>query len=274
MLYQDQLIGIIGPIDQIWGISLCYCLFWIINGIIILWQSPYYYDTTFNYISLVVIIMESFIIMVIHIALMKKRLSVYVNQIIPEEDPKQRSYPRSPIVKSPQRNTLMSMQSARKSTRIVPTGNNTQQNFSNQIFLINFAMMSHGVLFIHQICNIVDLNPTFSLHLIQMVILLSSSVINIYMTVITFTIQAHIIISKEFFFDYYEKFQVLTYCISNNFFELFVITLNLSLVIGSLIGIIFISDITSTVLFYFYLGIICLYVLLQIVVYVRRGMND
>lgn len=145
-------------------------------------------------------------------------------------------------------------------------------------------MIAHAVLFITQANNLVAIDPVVSLHIIVLIKLFSSTLVNAYTVIVIANLEINLLLHKSTFANYYEKFAFTAafWNYLSNFFEIYFLTFNVSLILSSIIGLFIVGDLISTVLFYIYLciniistlALSLLYLLVLLLQKIRLTLNE
>lgn len=158
-------------------------------------------------------------------------------------------------MKSPLRTTITSF-SHRKQMRLLPLTYNFQKRYFKWLLYFTSILILHSLLFIHQMTSLLSLKASISLHIVLLTELFSSVLINLFIIISIGNLLINVYFS-DIFVKYYENnaFSTAYQNLLTNCTEIYIFSFNLALIMSSIVGILFVSDLASEVLFYFYLSL-------------------
>ncbi|CAK82789.1 unnamed protein product (macronuclear) [Paramecium tetraurelia] len=233
-------------------------IFWIINILTIIVEESYIIDNDkqgiFCYETLAAVFVVYGILGLSQYFIVQKRIRDSSVQIAPEEQLTPQKTGQS-TMKSPLR-TVITQNSHRKQSRLLPLATNFQKRYYKGLFLFITIFVIHSLLFIHQTTALVTFKVALSLHIILLTQLFSSVLINFF-TIISIGNLLLNLYSINVFVKYYGNNTFYTAFMNflTNTTEIYIFSLNLALIMSSIIGLLFVNDLVSQILFYFYLSI-------------------
>ncbi|CAD8045401.1 unnamed protein product [Paramecium sonneborni] len=249
----------LGLLPQSPKLSILTCvIFWIINILTIIVQESYLIDNEkkgiFCYETLAAVFVVYGTLGFSQYFIAQKRIRDSFISITPEEQLTPQKTGQL-TMKSPLR-TVITQNSHRKQSRLLPLAASFQKRYYKGLFLFITIFIVHSLLFIHQTTALITLKTALSLHIILLTQLFSSVLINFFSIISIGNLLINLY-SMNVFVKYYgnNTFYSVFMNFLTNTTEIYIFTLNLALIMSSIIGILFINDLVSQILFYFYLSI-------------------
>ncbi|CAK84351.1 unnamed protein product (macronuclear) [Paramecium tetraurelia] len=233
-------------------------IFWIINILTLIVQQSYIIDNgdkgIFSYETLISVLIVYGTLGLSQYLIVQKRIRDSSVQITPEEQLTPQKTGQL-TMKSPLR-TVITQNSHRKQPRLLPLATNFQKRYFKGLFLFITIFVIHSLLFIHQTTSLIILKAALSLHIILLTQLFSSVLINFF-TIISIGNLLINLYSMNVFVKYFgsNTFYLAFMNFLTNTTEMYIVSLNLALIMASIVGLLFVNDLVSQILFYFYLSI-------------------